>query len=334
MRHEDLLLPDVLTAEIARYKEWLAANPSSRAFGRLASAYHHAGHYREAIATCEAGLQVYPSFVGARLILARALRALGADLAQAEAEYLHVLQAAPDSLVARRELGDLLREQGRSVEALRVYGDLLELLPLDGEVRALVEAVRPPAAPAVAAAAPVPESLEAMPAFDLTEEAAQFEELALGAPAVEAVPEPAAAMPPPPIAPPGGELEPEPFIPIFDLTAELAREAGGAPEQPGEARGPVPGPPRAVLATETLAELYLQQGFRDEARAIYQELVRNDPTRADLQAKLEALQELPQDATPALALEGSVSSNELIDVLEAWLLAARGRRAELQGAGR
>ena len=334
MIHDDLLLPDVPTTEIARYQELLAANPMSRAFGRLASAYQHAGQYREAIATCEAGLQVYPSFVGARLILARSLRALGADLARAEAEYRHVLQAAPDSLVARREVGDLLREQGRSLEALAVYADLLELQPFDEEVGALVEALRPPAAPAVAPAAPVPESLEAIPAFDLTEEAVQFEELALGPPVVEAIPEPAAAPPSPPGTPPGADLEPESLIPFFDLTEELTREAEGAPEQPGGARGPAPGPPKAVLATETLAELYLQQGFRDEARAIYQELVRNDPTRLDLQAKLEALQELPQDAAPAVALEGSVSSNELIDVLEAWLLAARGRRAELQGAGR
>jgi hypothetical protein len=153
----------------------------------------------------------------------------------------------------------------------------------------------------------------------------------LGPPVVEAIPEstPAAAAPAAPL-----EGEAEPLIPIFDLTGELTDEAVAPSEPPGEGRAPAAGLPRAVLATETLADLYLQQGFQSEARAIYQELVRNDPTRADLQAKLEALQELPQEATLAEALEGSVSSHELIDVLEAWLLAARGRRAELQGAGR
>ncbi len=49
-------------------------------------------------------------------------------------------------------------------------------------------------------------------------------------------------------------------------------------------RTPVP------FATETLAELYLEQGFREEALAIYRELLRRDPSDDTLRGRIDALE--------------------------------------------
>ncbi len=49
-------------------------------------------------------------------------------------------------------------------------------------------------------------------------------------------------------------------------------------------------PPPAPFVTETLAELYLQQGFRDEALAIYRQLVERDPANEVLQLRVQAIE--------------------------------------------
>ena len=60
----------------------------------------------------------------------------------------------------------------------------------------------------------------------------------------------------------------------------------------------------APFVTETLAELYLQQGFRDEALAIYRQLSDRDPDNAALREKLMAVElgsSVSEAAAPAVA---------------------------------
>ncbi len=295
--------------EIEHYQAVLAKDPNSRAFAQLADAYRRQGQLADAIAVCDRGLQRYPSYVGARMVLARALVERG-DLARAEAEFRHILDQTPDNIPAHRALGDLLRGQGRAAEALAVYEGLLDLTPFDREVGDLVEGLRvsPPPAPAHAAAPAAPR--EGQP----------------------------------------GEAAPQ--VPLFDLT-----EADAAPELP---LGPPVGvpeveaaAPQPVLATETLADLYVQQGFVDEARAIYEELLRLEPARADLRAKLASLAPPPPPAAPAeeavaepvavaaptpaaepVAVAASPpdadapGGDDVVEVLRAWLTAAQELRVE------
>ena len=321
MRNDDPLSLEEGPAAIERYRAVLAAHPRSQAFGRLAEAYRKAGRYGEAIAVCEEGLQYHPSFLGARLVLARSLAASGRDLVRAEAEYRRILEVAPDSLVARRELGDLLRTEGRAAEALVAYESFLEIHPFDGEVQVLVEGLRRSAAPA------------AQPSFDLTEELTRMDGLPLGPPVAEEMPEPATSAASSPAGPRWSEPETESPSPVFDFSGEL-EDAPALPGRPSGSLEEAPAGPDDILATETLADLYVQQGFGDEARAIYEELVRSDPERADLQAKLDALQEPPGEGAAAAPFPGSEGPGTLADILEAWLLAARSRRAERQDGRR
>lgn len=322
--------------EIQRYQALLAEDPTSRAFGLLAEAYLRQGRYADTIAVCDLGLQHYPAFAGARLVLARALAARG-DASRAETEFRRVLENLPDSIPAHRGLADLLRQQERAEDALVLYENVLALDPFDQEVRGLVEALRAAPVPALdAAARQAPAEIRALgesplsavelepaiPTFDLTSVAAEAVSLPLTP--VPAEPLPTAPVPAPPRA------GPEEDIPLFDLT-DLARE-DEAEEAAEEAAA------RTILATETLADLYVQQGFPEQARVIYEELAHADPTRADLRGKLAALQPpTPREAETAEPVLEPVGigafgpgddGGDLVGVLEAWLAAARSLRAE------
>jgi len=285
---------DPVVAEIAHYQELLAKDPYSRAFGQLVEAFCRQGRFADAIAVCDRGLRHHPGFVGVRMTLGHALVERG-DLPRAEGEFRRVLELMPDSVPAHRALGDVLCAQGRAAEALAMYRALLDLTPLDRDVRGLVEDLAAWATPGEAAAPGLPASAAAVG---------------------EAPRE-------------GGILEAEQTVPTYDLT-DLAAEAPGVQAE-------TPGRP---VATETLADLYAQQGFLDEARETYEGVIRTDPSRADIRAKLAALKAahppagLPEDIGPAAGVSASARAlglpgdDDVVRALEAWRAAARAPRAE------
>jgi tetratricopeptide (TPR) repeat protein len=81
-------------------------DPASIAFAQLAEEYRRAGNCEEAIRVCEAGLAQHPAYLSARVTLGRALFELG-RLDEARAEFLRVLDAAPDNLVAVGKLAEI-----------------------------------------------------------------------------------------------------------------------------------------------------------------------------------------------------------------------------------
>ena len=54
----------------------------------------------------------------------------------------------------------------------------------------------------------------------------------------------------------------------------------------------------AVFVTETMAELYLQQGFRDEALSVYRQLLAQNPADVTLRERVEQLEQMPQRRDP------------------------------------
>lgn len=98
-------------------------------------------------------------------------------------------------------------------------------------------------------------------------------------------------------------------------------------EEPGEEEGASSLP--VGRATETLADLYARQGFVDRATDLYRELLRQDPTRADLRRKLEEMEE-PAPA-PAAATGAEQGRGDGLAALERWREAARRRKGDLRG---
>ena len=81
-------------------------DPASIAFAQLAEEYRRAGDCEEAVKVCEAGLAQHPAYLSARVTLGRALFELG-RLEDARAEFLRVLDAAPDNLIAVGKLAEI-----------------------------------------------------------------------------------------------------------------------------------------------------------------------------------------------------------------------------------
>ena len=114
----------------------------------------------------------------------------------------------------------------------------------------------------------------------------------------------------------GAQAEPSEYqehdvdeAPEFVYASESQTPASGSAigQTPTDAISP---PTPAPFLTETLAELYLQQGFRDEALSIYRQLLDRSPTDETLKSRIAALQqaEVPPPApVPAESRAGSQS---------------------------
>jgi tetratricopeptide (TPR) repeat protein len=127
----------VVTAAIRRQEERLARDPSSLAFAQLADLYRKAGRSADAIATCRAGLQRYPHYTTARLILAKTLLAEN-DPAAALAEIETILQVSPKDVQCHRLAAEAHRRLGRLDAAVRSLEAAVALDPGDRESRALL----------------------------------------------------------------------------------------------------------------------------------------------------------------------------------------------------
>jgi tetratricopeptide (TPR) repeat protein len=126
------------TSAIRRYEERLAKDPGSMAFAPLADAYRKAGRTSAAIRLCREGLERFPEYATARLILAKALLDEGnADAAMAEVRA--ILQQAPADASAHRLAGELHRRAGRLAEAIPHLRQAVALDPSDRESRVMLE---------------------------------------------------------------------------------------------------------------------------------------------------------------------------------------------------
>jgi tetratricopeptide (TPR) repeat protein len=89
-------------------------DPASIAFAQLAEEHRRAGDCEEAVRVCEAGLAQHPAYLSARVTLGRALFHLG-RLEEARAEFLRVLDAAPDNLIAVGKLAEIHQRTQQAV---------------------------------------------------------------------------------------------------------------------------------------------------------------------------------------------------------------------------
>jgi len=126
------------TFALRRYEERLAKDPGSLAFAPLADAHRKAGRTGEAIRLCREGLERFPAYATARLILAKALLDDG-DPEAALAEVRVILDGNPADAQAHRLAGELERRAGRLPEALVHLRQAAALDPADRESRVLLE---------------------------------------------------------------------------------------------------------------------------------------------------------------------------------------------------
>lgn len=299
-------------SEIAKLTERIAKDPKSKLFVPLAEEYKKAGDMEMALHVLSEGLKNNPGYVTAKSFLGRLLIEKG-NLAGAKKEFEEVVKAIPDNLLAQRKLGDINALQGNTAGALAHYKAALALTPKDEEISSLIADLQAgrsiagrlpvpkvqPAAPAVPKqAAPVPKGTAPIalkgqvahapaprPQAAVPEAEEPEEIFALDPITTEPAPEPPASKPD--LAGPQ---------PDFDFLAETAVLPEPEAVAPGRSlQHDLPGPSAAMtlpedkddLSTDTLAELYIGQGFYEKAIDIYERMAVENPGNAALRRKLQ-----------------------------------------------
>jgi len=338
-------------SEIAKLEERISKDPKSKLFVPLAEEYKKAGDMEKSIQVLMEGLKNNPGYVTARSFLGRLLFEKG-DMAGAQKEFEEVAKSIPDNLMAQHKLGDLYVLQDRPADALKHYKTALSLNPGDEEMAAMIsdieagrdvkERLLKPKQPAgekhptkeePAQAAPVRAQMKPQPSPIAAKQAEPVPVSAASAMESEE-PEEVLVVEPLELE---GEVLTEPGKPAettsppaeFDFLAEKEQETGKA-EEKGEPAGASVFEAEAAVktpevsseksddfTTDTLAELYIAQGFYEKAIDIYQRMLADKPDSQKLKDKLTRVRAMASEAEPPAGLkievkQSSVTNEEVI----------------------
>lgn len=333
-----------ISPEIEKLTEKLSKDPKSKLFVPLAEEYLKIGMLDEAVMVLTEGLKHHPGFLTARVALGK-IYLQREQPAEARTEFEAVLAANPDNLLAQRRLAQLYLNAGEAERARDCARIVLRENAKDAEMRQVVDAAEQRLQAAAAAArpveltasatempavesgraepepaAPAPMTAETAPSRDAAtslEEAtrAEFRAAEVAPPAAAAdpaasidlappIPDPAPAVAAAEPAPPETvELSSAASGSLEEILAELGVPKAGSAEAARAAKEPAAGP--VEILSESLADLYVQQGLMDKGIEIYRKLLARQPDRPGLNEKLaraESLaQMLPANAAPAVA---------------------------------
>ncbi len=316
----DPLAPSRLDELKKRFEE----NPR-RFFAPLANEYRKAGDLDQAIALCQEHLDGQAGNMNGHVVYGQALFDAG-RYDEAEATFGTALTLDPENLIALRHLGDIARTNHDAPKALDWYTRVLDADPRNDEILAFIQelkllAVVPPpreptpATPIVVESA-TPRTTKAVPETHdgRTIEITPVKRPSLGgttpiAP-IDPVPSPDApkrmslldmpidlggvgdsgigagldAMPAEPMTVPAA-IELDDGLGWDMGSIDLTPSSGSASEKPA-----APAETPQVFVTETMAELYLQQGFRDEALQVYRQLAEQNPNDASIGERIQHLE--------------------------------------------
>jgi len=251
-------------AEIAKLEALYSANPEGRIFAHLADAYRRAGDLVRAREVVEEGLRHHPDYASAHVVLGRISLEEG-EIAAAEETFHRVLGLDPENRIALRLLADLARMEGDREAAVRFYEELLLVNPTDQEARGLLDEVR--------AQGPVGGELVGEELVEEDDGAPQSEDQ----------------------LPKEGEVT---MVDAEDHPKPVENEEVLPSEEEGDDEF-IPtiiddGYDLGLVVTETMGDLYAQQGLTERAAEVYQELLRDRPDDVGLRAKLERLYTTPE----------------------------------------
>lgn len=117
-------------------KRKVEENPK-RYFAALANEYRKAGDPELAIELCRTYLTQQPTHMSGCIVYGQALHDAG-HTAESAAVFEQALTIDPENLIALRDLGDISRDAGDKVAAIRWYDKVLELDPRNEEIAAYV----------------------------------------------------------------------------------------------------------------------------------------------------------------------------------------------------
>ncbi len=344
------------TGRLDELKRKFEENPK-RYFAPLANEHRKAGDAELAIELCRTYLPQQPTHMSGYIVYGQALHDAGhAD--ESAAVFKQALTLDPENLIALRHLGDISRDSGDKIGAMRWYGKVLELDPRNEEIASYITSLAQPGSRPASPAPERPTPLAVRPEPELDESAVRLEDI-VSQPDVEQVPfaaeEPVydrfehesddsfgtepdqsldlaespvtletgagsvsdhpieaeqssalegpwhAAVPPheAPAQPAAESQAAQPPLRLSDFMPDEDAAFAPTPEELGQAAAPVPAAStpastptsdESPFVTETMAELYMQQGLRGEALGIYRQLAlkRDDPGLRQRIAEIES----------------------------------------------
>ena len=300
-----------------------------RYFAPLANEYRKLGDFEQAIFICQEFLPQQPGHMSGHIVYGQALFEAGRH-DEARTVFETALSLDPENLIALRHLGDIARAHGDIETARAWYRRVLDSDPRNEEIAGIlqtldsdvVEAALAPSAE-VGPAVTVGESPtagagaanEPPPGGGRTEQQVSGTAQSPAAEAQSPQSAPPEPSPTPAFSPLAGLMSnsdaPPGPPPSFEQEADLdalfptsTAASGGNMYQdapPLEApEGPLPveslldipnaTPAAPAFVTETMAELYLQQGHRDEAIDVYRQLAALHPDDEAVRSKLRTLE--------------------------------------------
>jgi tetratricopeptide (TPR) repeat protein len=241
---------------IDQLKKRYAENPH-RFFAPLANEYRKAGEFDQAISLCQLHMAEQPLTLNGHVVYGQALYDAGRS-DEAKATFEAAISLDPENLIALRHLGDIARTTGASDDARVWYKRVLDADPRNEEVATLLAHL----------------DSGAGTAYDDGEGASDSRTAYRDRP--DAAPEP--------VAPP--ELSG-----LMDLSMDFTTD--GTPAEFGgfeETRHAAPSSAAPPFVTETMAELYLKQGFASEALDVYRQLSAQSPGDENLRRRVRELE--------------------------------------------
>ena len=280
------MIPDTasLWAAAKRFEGFLRQDASALSFAPLADIYRQLGLCEDALEAARKGCSLHPEFAAGQLSLAKsALECGGKDEAVKALEA--VVRITPENIEAQRLLADLYAADGKDAAAVHC---LSVASSLDMEYQE-------PAAPATFPEEELSEEelLEA-DILDLSDELIEDETFDDSTNQFAASPD----------RPSLGEAvnRAEPFL--LSTPPPFYNDEPSAPE------------PSPVMASATIAELYISQGFTAKGVEVYRELLAADPLNEGYEKRLVELTSPEKQLsaeTPDYKEEG------LLGKLQAWL---------------
>jgi len=280
------MMPDTasLWAAAKRFEGVLRNDARALSFAPLADIYRRLGLIEEALETARKGCGLHPEFAAGQMALAKSALECGAK-DEAVKALEAVVRITPENIEAQRLLADLYSAAGKDAEAA---GCLAVASSLDMEFQA-------PAAPA-AIAAEMDQEEEILDAdiLDLADELIEDESFDDSTNQFAALPD----------RPSLGDAvnRAEPFM--LSTPPPYYKEEPSVPEPP------------PVMASATLAELYVKQGFPDKGADIYRELLGADPLNKEYEKRLLELTE-PEKPLPVEHQDSQAEG--LLEKLQEWL---------------
>jgi len=310
-----------------------------RYFAPLANEYRKGGQPKRAIEICRSHLAQMPGHMSGQVVYGQSLYEAG-EFDEAREVFGRALALDPENLIALRSLGDMSLQAGNTSEARSWYKRLLDADPKDMAVVALMSEIDASAdATPVAMSTEIPgididAGDQQIPA--MIEEVPELEPApaeSSGASAGDAAPAAAAETPAglerhyPVEASPSEEAPAPDPVQAQALGSEGAgAEESGVPAGDSAAEGLTSGVPEAAspldwapppapaeektfsgassepFVNETMAQLYLQQGYKQLALQVYRQLAVSRPRDEGLRARIAEIEAADRAEHPGEAI--------------------------------